>query len=97
MVLPALGRKPGKEPDLQGQVVHAGSTPVRALGATDQHSQLQLYMEGPQDKLITFLEVEKFKHQLEIPNLYPDQEELSYLGGHSLDELSGHREAGHGL
>jgi glucose-6-phosphate isomerase len=43
----------GKRLDLQGNVVHAGSTPVRALGATDQHSQLQLYMEGPPDKLIT--------------------------------------------
>ena len=64
-----------------------GSTPVRALGVTDQHSQLQLYMEGPQDKLITFLEVGEFKAHLEIPNLYPDQEELSYLGNHSLGEL----------
>jgi glucose-6-phosphate isomerase len=44
-------------------------------------------MEGPQDKLITFLEVEKFQHHLEIPNLFPDQGELSYLGGHSLGEL----------
>ena len=44
-------------------------------------------MEGPQDKLITFLEVEKFKHHLEIPDLFPDQEDLAYLGGHSLNEL----------
>ncbi len=77
----------GKRHDLQGNVVNAGSTPVRALGTTDQHSQLQLYMEGPPDKLITFLAVDKFKHHLEIPNLYPDQEALSYLGGHSLNEL----------
>ncbi len=77
----------GKKVDLQGRVVHAGSTPVRAVGTTDQHSQLQLYMEGPQDKLITFLEVEKFKTPLEIPDLFPDQEEMSYLGGHSLGEL----------
>ena len=77
----------GKKFDLSGRVVHAGSTPVKAVGSTDQHSQLQLYMEGPEDKLITFLEVEKFKHHLEIPNLFPDQEEMSYLGGHSLGEL----------
>jgi glucose-6-phosphate isomerase len=77
----------GKKFDLSDQVVHAGSTPVKALGTTDQHSQLQLYMEGPPDKLITFLEVGKFKNQLEIPNLFPDQEELSYLGNHSLNEL----------
>lgn len=77
----------GKKFDLSGRVVHAGSTPVKAVGTTDQHSQLQLYMEGPEDKLITFLEVDKFKHHLEIPNLFPDQEEMSYLGGHSLGEL----------
>ena len=44
-------------------------------------------MEGPADKLITFLEVGKFKNQVEIPSLFPDQEELSYLGGHSFNEL----------
>ena len=77
----------GKRQDLQGQAVNAGSTPIRALGATDQHSQLQLYMEGPHDKLVAFLAVDKFKNHLEIPDLYPDQEALSYLGGHSLNEL----------
>ena len=77
----------GKARDLQGNLVHAGSTPVRALGATDQHSQLQLYMEGPPDKLITFLTVDKFEHNLEIRDLYPDQEAMSYLAGHSLNEL----------
>ena len=77
----------GKRHDLKGNAVNVGSTPIRALGATDQHSQLQLYMEGPPDKLITFLAVDKFNHHLEIPDLYPDQEALSYLGGHSLNEL----------
>jgi glucose-6-phosphate isomerase len=81
------GESLGKHLDLQGNVVNAGSTPVRALGTTDQHSQLQLYMEGPPDKLITFLAVDKFKHELQIPDLYPEQEALSYLGGHSLEEL----------
>jgi glucose-6-phosphate isomerase len=77
----------GKLRELQGNLVPAGSTPVRALGSTDQHSQLQLYLAGPPDKLITFLVVDKFKYDLEIPDLYPDQEALSYLGGHSLNEL----------
>ncbi len=76
----------GKKFALDGRPVHAGSTPVRAVGATDQHSQLQLYMEGPQDKLIAFLHVEKFQHQLEIPD-FGDYEDLAYLGGHSLNEL----------
>ena len=77
----------GKRQDLQGREVFTGTTPVRALGATDQHSQLQLYMEGPQDKLITFLEVGKPQHRLEIPDLFPEMEGLHYLGGHSLHEL----------
>jgi len=77
----------GKQHDLQGNRVQAGSTPVRALGTTDQHSQLQLYMEGPPDKLVTFLTVDKFQHHLEIPDLYPDLDAMSYLGGHSLNEL----------
>ena len=77
----------GKQLDLQGREVRTGTTPVRAVGVTDQHSQLQLYMEGPQDKLITFLEVGKFQHRVEIPDLFPEMEGLHYLGGHSLHGL----------
>jgi len=44
-------------------------------------------MEGPQDKLVTFLEVGKFQHRLEVPDLFPDMEGLHYLEGHSLNEL----------
>ena len=52
--------------------------------------------KGLADKLIAFLAVDKFKHHLEIPDLYPDQEALSYLGGRLLDELPGGT-AGHRL
>ena len=41
-----------------------GLTPVRALGVTDQHSQLQLYNDGPNDKFFLFLEVENLGHEL---------------------------------
>ena len=77
----------GKKVDLSGNVVNAGSTPVRALGVTDQHSQVQLYMEGPHDKLITFLEVEKFSHDLPLNPLFPGYENMDYLAGRSLKEL----------
>src|SRR4029077_7793676 len=50
----------GKQNGLKRKNVFAGQTPVKALGTTDQHSQVQLYREGPNDKLITFLEVERF-------------------------------------
>jgi glucose-6-phosphate isomerase len=45
----------GKRVNLHGDEVAVGPTPVKALGATDQHSQVQLYMEGPFDKTVTFL------------------------------------------
>jgi glucose-6-phosphate isomerase len=77
----------GKKLDLAGNVVETGSTPVPAVGVTDQHSQLQLYTEGPHDKLITFWTVDKFQYSLEIPELFTDQQGLGYLGGHSLNEL----------
>lgn len=37
----------------------AGSTPIDALGPLDQHSQLQLYLDGPKDKLFTVLTLEQ--------------------------------------
>ena len=64
-----------------------GPTPYGALGATDQHSKVQLFMEGPPDKTVCFLAVEEEVVRLEIPALHADVKELSYLGGHRLGEL----------
>ncbi len=64
-----------------------GSTPVAALGATDQHAQVQLFMEGPADKTVTFVAVERRATDVVIPTAFPDVTELGYLGGHSLGEL----------
>jgi glucose-6-phosphate isomerase len=77
----------GKKFSLSGKEVRAGTTPVRALGATDQHSQLQLYLEGPRDKIITFLKVENFAEELPIPKAASGLEELAWLSGHSFAEL----------
>ncbi|HSJ24601.1 MAG TPA: glucose-6-phosphate isomerase [Longimicrobiales bacterium] len=77
----------GKRLDRQGDEVHRGPTPVKALGATDQHSQVQLYMEGPFDKTVTFLATGDHGPDLEIPGIYGDVSELGYLGGRSLGEL----------
>ncbi|QOI98974.1 MAG: glucose-6-phosphate isomerase [Phycisphaeraceae bacterium] len=52
----------GKEKDLQGNTVYAGFTPIKALGATDQHSQVQLYREGPNDKVFCLVGVGSFDH-----------------------------------
>jgi glucose-6-phosphate isomerase len=64
-----------------------GSTPLPALGATDQHAQVQLFMEGPADKTVTFVAVEKRGTDVTIPAAFPDVKELGYLAGHSLAEL----------
>ena len=64
-----------------------GQTPVGAVGATDQHSQVQLYMEGPRDKVVTFIRVEDHGCEQKIPRDYADKEGLAYLGGHGLGEL----------
>jgi glucose-6-phosphate isomerase len=76
----------GKRFDVDGDTVYAGFTPIKALGATDQHSQIQLYREGPNDKVIGFVEVESFADDVTIPaGLGVDA--LSYLEGRSMTDL----------
>ncbi|MBN1366405.1 MAG: glucose-6-phosphate isomerase [Dehalococcoidales bacterium] len=75
----------GKEKDLNGKTVNAGQTPIAALGATDQHSQLQLYAEGPYDKMVTFWVVEKPGVKVMIPKIR--EKEFTYLGGNTLGGL----------
>ncbi|MBI2796774.1 MAG: glucose-6-phosphate isomerase [Gemmatimonadetes bacterium] len=66
---------------------HVGPTPLPALGATDQHSQVQLFMEGPPDKTVVFLAAGRGEGDVTIPRAYGDIAELAYLGGHTLGEL----------
>jgi glucose-6-phosphate isomerase len=77
----------GKKYALDGSVVHTGQTPIKALGATDQHSQVQLYNEGPNNKTITFIRVESFRRKVKIPSAYKNVSGLAYLGGHEMGEL----------
>lgn len=77
----------GKARDLDGNPVHTGQTPQAALGATDQHSQLQLYLEGPHDKVVVMLRVEDHGREIEIPAAYSDLEGVGYLGGTKLGAL----------
>lgn len=81
------GESLGKAVDLNGKKVNVGQTPVKSLGVTDQHSQVQLYTEGPHDKVITFIGVEKFNSDVKIPSLYKDIPDVNFLGGHTLAEL----------
>ena len=77
----------GKRFALDGSVAAVGPTPVKALGVTDQHSQVQLYKEGPDDKVYTFLAVEKFSRTIPIPAAGTGLDAIGYLGGHTLNEL----------
>ncbi|MCD6419386.1 MAG: glucose-6-phosphate isomerase [Synergistetes bacterium] len=78
----------GKRYSTEGKEINVGQTPIKSLGAIDQHSQIQLYNEGPNDKIITFIRVEKTNKDYEIDATpYRDIEGLSYLTGHTLHEL----------
>ena len=77
----------GKQNGLKKKNVFAGQTPVKALGTTDQHSQVQLYREGPNDKVITFLEVERFSQKVTIPSSMKSVQTLDYLAGANFQTL----------
>lgn len=77
----------GKNQRRDRSIRPVGQTPVRALGATDQHSQVQLYTEGPDDKVITFLNVGKYRRSITIPVGYEEFSDIAFLSGHTLGEL----------
>ena len=69
----------GKNVTRKGMACNHGQTPVKSLGVTDQHSQLQLYTEGPYDKVITFLKVENFRTQSPIPHGCEEFPDVAFL------------------
>lgn len=77
----------GKAADKNGNPAFTGQTPVKALGVTDQHSQVQLYREGPFDKVITIIGVEKFRNEVEISRGCEEFPDVNFLCGHTMGEL----------
>ena len=77
----------GKNVTRKGMAVNVGQTPTKALGVTDQHSQLQLYTEGPYDKVITLLKVENFRNEFTIPHGCEAFSDVAFLGGKTLNSL----------
>jgi len=77
----------GKAETVDGQPLHSGQTPVAAVGATDQHSLLQLLIEGPADKVVILVRVEDHGRELSIPTAYGDMDGVGYLGGNGLGAL----------
>lgn len=81
------GESLGKRVDRNGNVIHVGQTPMKAVGVTDQHSQVQLFVEGPFDKIVTFIGVEQYRSMMMIPDGCDDMPNVSFLSGHTLNEL----------
>ncbi|MCR5808438.1 MAG: glucose-6-phosphate isomerase [Clostridiales bacterium] len=75
----SLGKKRGE--------ARFGQTPVKALGVTDQHSQVQLYTDGPFDKTVTFLGVENYRTVFTIPHAVDENPNVAFLSGHTFNEL----------
>lgn len=80
------GESLGKKVSLNGEVMRAGTTPLNAIGATDQHSLLQLFKEGPQDKVYGFVKVGEPPHDVEIPGVFPQADEYAYFEGHTMNQ-----------
>ena len=77
----------GKEVDKSGKKVYVGPTPIASVGATDQHSQVQLYMEGPFDKVITLVRVEESSRSVLLTDGFDQLPEIDYLKGVELNDI----------
>lgn len=67
----------------------AGTLPVRAMGAVDQHSQLQMYLESRHDKMFTFIELTHWDEDLPIPLRDEDRASFPYLHDTTLVDVIG--------
>lgn len=70
-----------------GTLKEVGPTPIAALGVTDQHSQLQLYMEGPAERNIVFIDIKQYDDSVLVPPMKNLLEGMSHIGGRPLEEL----------
>lgn len=82
-----LAESLGKRYDTQGNIVNVGLTPVCALGVTDQHSQQQLYIEGPNDKVVTFISVNNYRSDVITPSNNLGLDDLDYICNMNLGKL----------
>jgi glucose-6-phosphate isomerase len=84
----------GKAQSLDGSTVNVGPTPVAALGPTDQHSQVQLYREGPDDKTFTFIVASNPTAELAVPTSIPNHPNLEYMKGLGFHDILQAEQAG---
>ena len=76
----------GKNIDNEGNRINIATTPVKSVGVTDQHSQIQLFNEGVNNKVVDFIRVEEFDNTVEIPKIF-EYTGIGYLGGKTINEL----------
>jgi glucose-6-phosphate isomerase len=81
------GESLGKKMDRRGREVYYGQTPTAALGVTDQHSQLQLFIEGPNDKAFLFWDVKELRNSLPIQHPFASFDSMAYLQHKTMADL----------
>jgi len=68
--------------------LHVGLTPIGLIGPTDQHSFLQLIVDGKRDKSVTVIKIKEFENELRIPdNSFENLEAMDIINGFSFAEL----------
>jgi len=81
-----LAESLGKERDRAGRIVHYGRTPIVAVGTTDMHAQTQQHQEGPLNKVVQFIRVEKWPEDQMIPDVFPNVPPFSAVAGVTMAE-----------
>jgi glucose-6-phosphate isomerase len=84
----------GKHQGLDGGEIVSGQTAIPAVGATDQHSQLQLFLEGPNDKLLLFFRIERHAPEVRLSDFEWDAFNAGYVTGKTLGEVINAQQAG---
>jgi glucose-6-phosphate isomerase len=77
----------GKATDRTNRRVDWATNAIRARGSADQHSHLELFLEGPKDKVVLFVRVEDHGDTITVPAAYQDIDEVACLGGQSLGAI----------
>jgi glucose-6-phosphate isomerase len=77
----------GKEANLDGKKVNSGQTVIPAVGPTDQHSQMQLFLDGPNDKLLVFVRVQQHESDFKLGEFDWGGFGAEYVRGRSLGEM----------
>ncbi|MEE9312026.1 MAG: hypothetical protein V3V10_06385 [Planctomycetota bacterium] len=84
----------GKKHATDGSIIHAGQTAIRTVGATDQHSSQQLFLEGPNDKLTVFIKIDDHGQSLPVGGFEWGEFNAGYLQGKTFNEIINAQQAG---